>query len=135
MIPLVGFLPADDPRMVGTVAAIEERLMRDGFVQRYDSDRRRRRPAARRGGVPPLHVLAGRQPAPCRAAATRPARSSSGCSTIRNDVGLLAEEYDPVAKRQLGNFPQAFSHVCLVNTARNLTQESGCPSEQRHKEG
>ena len=53
---------------------------------------------------------------------------------IRNDVGLLAEEYDPIAKRQLGNFPQAFSHVCLVNTARNLIQEQGGPSEQRHKE-
>ncbi len=54
--------------------------------------------------------------------------------SLRNDVGLLAEEYDPAAKRQLGNFPQAFSHVCLVNTARNLAQDKGGPSEQRHKE-
>ena len=53
---------------------------------------------------------------------------------IRNDVGLLAEEYDPVAKRQLGNFPQAFSHICQVNTARNLSRGHGGPSEQRHKD-
>jgi GH15 family glucan-1,4-alpha-glucosidase len=50
--------------------------------------------------------------------------------TLRNDVGLLAEEYDPVAKRQLGNFPQAFSHVGLVNTALNLTRSEG-PAEER----
>ena len=133
MIPLVGFLPADDPRMRGTVAAIEERLMRDDFVQRYDSSHEV-------DGLPPGEgaflpctfwladnlALQGRRDE-ARAIYER-------LLDIRNDVGLLAEEYDPVAKRQLGNFPQAFSHVCLVNTARNLAQERGGPSEQRHKE-
>jgi GH15 family glucan-1,4-alpha-glucosidase len=134
MIPLVGFLPADDPRMIGTVAAIEQRLMRDEFVQRYDS-------AGDVDGLPKGEgaflpctfwladnlALQGRREEACAL--------YKRLLDIRNDVGLLAEEYDPHAKRQLGNFPQAFSHVCLVNTAQNLFHEEGGPSEQRHKEG
>jgi GH15 family glucan-1,4-alpha-glucosidase len=133
MIPLVGFLPADDPRMLGTVAAIEERLMRDGFVQRYDSP-------ADVDGLPTGEGAF----LPCTfwVADNLALQGSRGEAReiylrlldIRNDVGLLAEVYDPGARRQLGNFPQAFSHVCLVNTARTLAREQGGPSEQRHKE-
>lgn len=133
MIPLVGFLPADDPRVLGTVAAIEQRLIADGFVRRYDS-------SAGVDGLPPGEgaflpctfwladnlALQGRRDE-ARAIYDR-------LLAIRNDVGLLAEEYDPIARRQLGNFPQAFSHVCLVNTARNLACEHGGPSEQRHED-
>ena len=133
MIPLVGFLPADDPRMTGTVAAIEERLMRDGFVQRYDSAADvDGLPAGEGAFLPCTFWLADNLALQGRRDEAR--EIYDRLLDIRNDVGLLAEEYDPVAKRQLGNFPQAFSHVCLVNTARNLFHEDGCPSEQRHKE-
>jgi GH15 family glucan-1,4-alpha-glucosidase len=133
MIPLVGFLPPDDPRMKGTVAAIQQRLVDQGFVRRYDSD-------ADVDGLPPGEgaflpctfwladnlALQGRR--------NEAREIYERLLAIRNDVGLLAEEYDPVAKRLLGNFPQAFSHVCLVNTARNLAHDEGGPSQQRHKE-
>jgi GH15 family glucan-1,4-alpha-glucosidase len=126
MMPLVGFLPADDPRVKGTVEAIEKHLMRNGFVGRYTQD-----PAV--DGLPhgegtflacsfwlaDNYELQGRH--------QDAVRMFERLLEIRNDVGLLAEEYDPVAKRQLGNFPQAFSHVGLVNTAFNLTKRSGEP--------
>jgi GH15 family glucan-1,4-alpha-glucosidase len=129
MIPLVGFLPCDDQRVRRTVEAIERHLARDGFVARYhthpDVD-----------GLPPGEgaflpcsfwladnlALLGRR-AEARALFER-------LLAVRNDVGLLAEEYDPDAGRLLGNFPQTFSHVGLVNTARNLT-EGGGPAEHR----
>ena len=105
MIPLVGFLPADDPRVVGhgrgdragPGARRVRRPLRAGVG--------RRRPAAGRGGVPALHLLAGRQPARCRAGATRRARIFERLLALRNDVGLLAEEYDPRAGRLLGQLP------------------------------
>jgi GH15 family glucan-1,4-alpha-glucosidase len=127
MMPLVGFLPADDPRVIGTVKAIETHLMRDGVVERYTQD-----PAV--DGIPhgegaflacsfwlaDNYELQGRH------------KDAVGMFErlleIRNDVGLLSEEYDPVGRRQLGNFPQAFSHVGLVNTAFNLTRGSTQPS-------
>jgi GH15 family glucan-1,4-alpha-glucosidase len=134
MIPLVGFLPADDPRMIGTVAAIEERLLRDAFVQRYDSDADvDGLPSGEGAFLPCTFWLADNLSLQGRCDEAQEVYRR--LLDIRNDVGLLAEEYDPVARRQLGNFPQAFSHVCLVNTARNLFHEDGCPSEQRHKEG
>ncbi len=134
MIPLVGFLPADDPRMKGTVAAIEQRLLRDGFVQRYDSDADvDGLPSGEGAFLPCTFWLADNLALQGRRDEAQEVYRR--LLDIRNDVGLLAEEYDPVARRQLGNFPQAFSHVCLVNTARNLFHEDGCPSEQRHKEG
>jgi GH15 family glucan-1,4-alpha-glucosidase len=119
LMPLVGFLPASDPRVLGTVRAIEERLLVDGFVCRYDS-------ALMEDGLPPgegaflactfwladNYLLQGRH-AEARALFER-------MLAIRNDVGLLAEEYHPVLRRQLGNFPQAFSHVALVSTAFNM---------------
>ena len=127
MMPLVGFLPAEDPRVIGTVKAVEEHLMRDGFVERYTQD-----PAV--DGIPhgegaflacsfwlaDNYELQGRH--------KDAVRMFERLLEIRNDVGLLSEEYDPVAKRQLGNFPQAFSHVGLVNTAFNLSSRSKEPS-------
>ena len=113
-----------------TVAAIERRLLRDGFVIRYDTARRRRRSAARRGRVSGLQLLAGR----CLCAAGPRWPTPSACSAaliaVRNDLGLLSEEYDPHLNRQVGNFPQAFSHMALVNTAYNLTRLEK-PVEQR----
>jgi GH15 family glucan-1,4-alpha-glucosidase len=123
MMPLVGFLPADDPRVIGTVKAIETHLMENGFVGRYTQD-----PAV--DGMPhgegtflacsfwlaDNYELQGRH--------EDAVRMFERLLEIRNDVGLLSEEYDPVAKRQLGNFPQAFSHVGLVNTAFNLSRSS-----------
>ena len=129
MIPLVGFLPPRDPRMVGTVEAISRELTHDGLVQRYLTGADGRRPAARRGHLPHLLVLAGRQP---RDAGRwdEAGELFEHLLALRNDVGLLAEEYDPTLRRQLGNFPQAFSHVGLINSAHNLSARKG-PAEQR----
>jgi GH15 family glucan-1,4-alpha-glucosidase len=124
LIPVVGFLPPSDPRVVGTVAAIERELVRDGLVIRYDT-------GESKDGLPPgegaflacsfwlvdNYVLQGRKDE-AQALFDR-------LLALRNDVGLLAEEYDPVAKRQLGNFPQAFSHLSLINAARRLMNGGG----------
>jgi len=129
LIPQVGFLPADDARVQGTVAAIERRLLRGGFMLRYDT-------AATEDGLPPgegaflpssfwladAYVLSGRT-----ADAQRLFDRLVG---LCNDVGLLAEEYDIAAQRLLGNFPQAFSHIALVNTAFNIGDATK-PCEQR----
>jgi GH15 family glucan-1,4-alpha-glucosidase len=129
LIAIVGFLPPDDPRVRGTVAAIERELVRDGYVLRYDT-------GSGADGLPPgegaflacsfwladNYVLQGRLDE-ARALFER-------LLELRNDVGLLAEEYDPRAHRQLGNFPQAFSHLALINTAHNLMSASG-PAHQR----
>ncbi len=135
MIPLVGFLPADDERVVGTVAAIEEHLMADGFVQRYTQ-----RPGVDVDGLPPgegaflactfwladNYALMGRHDE-ARATFER-------LLALRNDVGLLAEEYDTGAGRLVGNFPQAFSHVPLIDTARTLSSALAA-TEARVQEG
>ncbi len=119
MIPLVHFLPATDPRMRGTIEAIQRDLMSDGFVLRYETN-------ASKDGLPPGEgaflactfwlvdnlALLGRVDE-----ATALFERLLG---LRNDVGLLAEEYDPERKRLVGNFPQAFTHVGLVNSAFNL---------------
>ena len=133
MIPLVGFLPADDPRMKATVAAIQERLMHDGLIRRYNSDSDvDGLPSGEGAFLPCTFWLADNLALQGRRDEARAIYDR--LLALRNDVGLLAEEYDPVAKRQIGNFPQAFSHVCLVNTAGNLAPEKGGPAEQRHKE-
>ena len=126
MVPLVGFLPADDPRVAGTVAAIEHDLLADGFVRRY-----RTAHDGRVDGLPPgegvflpcsfwladNYVLQGRL--------DEARRLFERLLSLTNDVGLLAEEYDPAARRLLGNFPQAFSHVSLINTAQNIARAHG----------
>jgi GH15 family glucan-1,4-alpha-glucosidase len=119
LIPVVGFLPIDDPRVTGTIAAIEKHLFVDGLVVRYDTHRSE-------DGLPPgegaflacsfwlvdAYVLQG------RVAEAR--RLFESLLKMRNDVGLLSEEYDPKDRRLIGNFPQAFSHVALVISAFNL---------------
>lgn len=129
MLPLVGFLPPSDPRMKNTVAAIQRELSVGGLVMRYDTRQTR-------DGLPPGEgaflactfwladnlALQGRHDE---------ARSLfEHLLTLRNDVGLLAEEYDPERKRQLGNFPQAFSHLALLGTALNLARGAR-PAAQR----
>ena len=132
MIPLVGFLPADDPRMLGTVEAIARDLGRGGFIDRYAS-------ASAVDGLPPgegaflpcTFWLADNYALQGRVDEAR--RIFEQLLAIRNDVGLLAEEYDIGNHRLLGNFPQAFSHVSQINTAYNLGRSAGCPAEQRAK--
>jgi GH15 family glucan-1,4-alpha-glucosidase len=129
LLPLVGFLPPTDPRIIGTVEAIERRLVIDGFVRRYDT-------GEVEDGLPPgegaflacSFWLADNWVMQGRVGEAR--ELFERLLGLRNDVGLLAEEYDPRLGRQLGNFPQAFSHVALVNTAFNLTRSQG-PAEQR----
>jgi GH15 family glucan-1,4-alpha-glucosidase len=121
MIPLVGFLPPADPRVAGTVEAIERELVFDGFVARYDSSEGVDGLPAGEGAFLPCSFwladnlcMVGR-PLDGRALFDR-------LAALANDVGLLSEEYDPAAGRMLGNFPQAFTHVSLVNAASNLTR-------------
>jgi GH15 family glucan-1,4-alpha-glucosidase len=119
MLPLVHFLPATDPRMRGTVEAIQRELMTDGFVLRYRTEETNDGLPAGEGAflactfwlVDNLALLGRIDEA---------TELFERLLALRNDVGLLAEEYDPRAKRQLGNFPQAFTHVGLVNSAYNL---------------
>ncbi len=121
MAPLVGFLPATDPRMVGTVAAIERELCEDGFVRRYAGDSLGGidgLPGEEGAFLPCSFWLADNQVLQGRADEGR--ALFDRLAAVANDVGLLSEEYDPVAGRLVGNFPQAFTHVALVNTAHNL---------------
>ncbi len=135
LLPAVGFLPANDPRIRGTIASVEARLVCDGFVLRHD-------PRELPEGQPPLegaflactlwladaHVLSGDL--------DKAQVLLDRVAGIANDVGLLAEEYDSVARRQTGNFPQALTHIALINTAHNLSaarQESEKPAVQRSK--
>ncbi len=130
LLPLVGFLPASDPRIRGTVDCIQRELLRDGFVARYPTH-------TGVDGLPPGEgaflicafwladnlVLQGR---------TAEARTIfERLLALRNDVGLLSEEYDVQAKRLVGNFPQAFSHVGLINTASNLTRPVGPAADRQ----
>ncbi|MBO0748798.1 MAG: glycoside hydrolase family 15 protein, partial [Acidimicrobiaceae bacterium] len=119
MMPLVGFLPANDPRVVSTVEAIQRDLMVDGFVLRYQN----------RSGVDGLPGTEGAflpctfWLADCLAMMGRVEEAQeifTRLAGLANDVGLFSEEYDPKRQRQVGNYPQAFTHVGLVNTARNL---------------
>jgi GH15 family glucan-1,4-alpha-glucosidase len=125
MIPLFGFLPATDPRMRSTIEKIEKELTEDGFVLRYRADQ-----------ANDVDGLTGREGAflacsfwlaDCLSLIGRTDDAKSlfeRLLSLRNDLGLLSEEYDAIAKRQVGNFPQAFTHVSLVNTACNLTGHS-----------
>jgi GH15 family glucan-1,4-alpha-glucosidase len=124
MIPLVGFLPADDPRMRSTVKAIQEHLTTDGFVARYptvpDVDGL---PPGEAAFLPCTFWLADNLALQGRLDEARALFEK--LLAVRNDVGLLSEEYDPRHGRLLGNFPQAMSHMALINTAANLTKADG----------
>ena len=132
LIPLVGFLPAADPRIRGTLRVIEDRLLIDGeFVLRYEAENAGDGLPAGEGAflacsfwLVDNYVLQGRY-AEARKLFDR---LLSRC----NDVGLLAEEFDPLTGRMLGNFPQAYSHVGLINSALNLSRQTG-PAEERSK--
>ena len=131
LLPQVGFLPAKDPRVLGTVAAIERELIKDGFVRRYQT--------SGQDGLPPgegaflactfwladSYALIGRRPE-AKALYER-------LLSLRNDVGLLSEEYDTGSRRLMGNFPQAFSHVGVINTAFNLGDARVAPMFERHR--
>jgi GH15 family glucan-1,4-alpha-glucosidase len=129
LLPTIGFLPVSDPRIRGTVEAIERRLLVDGLVLRYDT-------RTSDDGLPEgegvflacsfwladAYALVGRT--------DNARRLFERLLALRNDVGLLAEEYDPGARRLVGNFPQAFSHIALVTTAHNLSRATK-PAQQR----
>jgi GH15 family glucan-1,4-alpha-glucosidase len=130
MLPLVGFLPADDPRMLGTVQAIRKDLEVDGFVLRYPTmPHIDALPPGEGVFLPCTFWLADNLALQGRHAEAR--EIFERLLAIRNDVGLLAEEYEPGTRRLLGNFPQAFTHVGLINTALNLSRRTACPAEDR----
>jgi GH15 family glucan-1,4-alpha-glucosidase len=134
LIAPVGFLPPSDKRVQGTVAAIERELMNEGFVQRYTMT------GSSVDGLPPgegaflactfwladNYILQGEL--------DKGRQTFERLLALRNDVGLLSEEYDPEAKRLVGNIPQAFSHVPLINTAINLADRGG-PVHRRSSSG
>lgn len=113
LLALFGFLPADDPRISGTIDAIEQVLMRDGLVLRYLCDPAEGAFIACSLWLVQARVLQGRQ--------DEAQELFDRVLTLRNDVGLLAEEFDTVSQRQCGNFPQTLSHVALINAARALS--------------
>ncbi|HET7752422.1 MAG TPA: glycoside hydrolase family 15 protein [Anaeromyxobacteraceae bacterium] len=132
MIPMVGFLPPDDPRVRGTVEAIQRELCEGGLVLRYRSE-------STMDGLPPgegAFLPCTFWLADCLALMGRVAEARALVKkllALRNDVGLLSEEYDVHSRRLVGNFPQAFSHVALVNAVRNVSRPGG-PAEARHRE-
>jgi GH15 family glucan-1,4-alpha-glucosidase len=128
MMPLVGFLRADDPRIVGTVEAIRRELVIDGLVRRYHG-------ADGLAGDEGAFLACSFWLADNLAMMGRQAEARElfeRLLDLRNDVGLLAEEYDPRAGRLLGNFPQAFSHIALINTAYNLSAQGGAARHRSH---
>ena len=133
LMPAVGFLPGRDPRIKGTVEAIERELMPHGFVLRYDTERVR-------DGLPPgegvfiacsfwmvsaLKAIGRKRDA---------VKLFERLLALRNDVGLLSEEYDPARKRLVGNFPQAFSHIAMVNAAFDLEADGAKVRERSHRQ-
>ncbi len=131
LIPLVGFLPGSDPRVLGTIDAIQRDLTRDGFVERYRSKAFNDVDGLPGGEGVFLPCSFWLVDALLMAERDEEARALfERLLAVRNDLGLLAEEYDPAAKRLLGNFPQAFTHVGLVNSAYNLSHHLG-PAHQR----
>ncbi len=123
IMPLIGFLPAKDPRIIGTIDAIQRELVQDGFVLRYRPERENvdGLPGGEGVFVPCsfwlancLHLIGRKKEA---------RELFERLLDLRNDLGLLSEEYNPISKRLLGNFPQAFSHVALVNSALLLSDQ------------
>jgi GH15 family glucan-1,4-alpha-glucosidase len=120
MIPLVGFLPPDDERVIGTIEAVERELSRDGLLSRYSTGKTDDGLSGDEGQFVACScwlvaalAMTGRLD-DARALYER-------LLSLRNDLGLLAEEYDVVRRRQVGNFPQAFSHLGLINAARVIS--------------
>jgi len=133
LIPIVGFLPADDERVLRNVALTERKLMNNGFVMRYDTEKSEDGMPAGEGAFLACSfwyldnlVMQGRK--------NEARRVFDRLLDVRNDVGLLSEEYDPQTGELLGNFPQALSHVCLINSAYNLEQDFG-PAHARSSRG
>lgn len=129
LLPLIGFLPPDDERISGTVEAIRKDLVRDGLVRRYNSDSE----VDGLDGGEGVFLACTFWLADNLAMAGRHDEASElfeRLLDLRNDVGLLSEEYDPGSARLVGNFPQAFSHIALINTAYNLT-----PDRRAHSPG
>jgi GH15 family glucan-1,4-alpha-glucosidase len=133
MLPLVGFLPADDPRILGTIDAIRRHLDHDDLVRRYRAESGADGLEGAEGAfllcsfwMVDALALAGRH--------TEATELFERLLTLRNDVGLLSEQYDAKRRCMLGNFPQAFSHVALVNSALNLSDERS-PSRHRSEHG
>jgi GH15 family glucan-1,4-alpha-glucosidase len=129
LLPLIGFLPPADPRIRATIAAIERRLMTDGLLRRYEGGDPIQGVPNHEGAFLPCsfwladnYLLQGRE--------SEARQLFERLLSLRNDVGLLSEEYDVHAGRLTGNFPQALSHIALINTAYNLTQPDG-PAQQR----
>ena len=133
LLPAVGFLPVSDPRIVGTLTAVEKHLVRDGFVLRHDPRRDPGEPVPLEGAflactlwLADAYVLSGEL--------QRAEKLFDRVISVANDLGLLAEEYDTVARRQTGNFPQALTHIALINTAHNISAAkapAGKPAMQR----
>jgi GH15 family glucan-1,4-alpha-glucosidase len=131
LIPLLGFLPPEDPRVIGTIDAIRRDLTRDGFVERYRSKDYNDVDGLPGGEGVFLPCSFWLVDALLMLERTDEARELfEKLIGVSSDLGLLAEEYDPSAKRLLGNFPQAFTHVGLVNSAYNLSEHKG-PGHQR----
>ncbi|HEX3660573.1 MAG TPA: glycoside hydrolase family 15 protein [Acidobacteriaceae bacterium] len=133
LMPLVGFLPATDPRVRGTIEAIERELMPDGFVLRYDTSKVK-------DGLPPgegVFLACSFWMVSCLKAIGRLQDAHTlfdRLLALSNDVGLLSEEYDVGRKRLVGNFPQAFSHISLVNAAFDLVGKDGA-RQRAHRRG
>ena len=134
LMPLIGFLPIHDPRVEGTIARIERELIRDGLVLRYRTDDQVDGVRGDEGAflacsfwLSDVYVAMGRY--------DEAKALFEHLLSLTNDLGLLAEEYDPVAKRQLGNFPQAFSHIGLINSAHALAEAAGGAWELADRDG
>ena len=119
LMPQLGFLPPDDPRILGTVKAIEDQLLHDGLVLRYRTDDVDDGVGGKEGAflacsfwLADAYALVGRK--------EEAAALFDHLLSLRNNLGLLAEEYDTIGKRLVGNYPQGFSHLGLINTANTL---------------
>jgi GH15 family glucan-1,4-alpha-glucosidase len=135
LIPLVGFLPASDPRVRGTIEAIERGLVEHGFVLRY------RTQTSGVDGLPPgegVFLPCSFWLVDCLELLDRHEEAQAlfeRLASLTNDLGLISEEYDPLAGRMLGNFPQAFTHLALVNSAYNVMPHLPSPMVKRHAGG
>lgn len=134
LMPQTGFLPPDDPRVLGTIAAIEDELLQGGLLLRYSTEDTQDGVDGAEGAflvcsfwLADAYVLCGQR--------EKAVAIFERLLSLRNDLGLLSEEYDTLAGRMLGNFPQAFSHIGLINTAHNLLKIDGPARARAHRQG